>query len=39
MSQVWKCYRCNLYFQNEAHAHMHKSVMNHSVTRVRLAVA
>ena len=34
---AWKCYRCNLYFKDEAYAHMHKIVMNHSVVKIQLA--
>ena len=39
MAQAWKCYRCNLYFTDEAHAQIHRRVMNHSVTKIKLAVA
>ena len=33
---AWKCYRCNLYFKDEAHAYMHKVVMNHPVVKIQL---
>ena len=38
MVWVWKCYRCNLYFKDEAHARMHKVVANHSTAKIQLAV-
>ena len=38
MVRAWKCYRCNLYFKDKAHVHMHKVVMNHSVDKIQLAV-
>ena len=36
---LWKCYRCNLYFKDEAHVHMHKIMMKHPVVRARLAAS
>ena len=36
---AWKCYRCNLYFKDEAHAYMHKVVMNHPVVKIQLTAA
>lgn len=39
MVRAWKCYRCNLYFKYETHAHMHRGVMNHSVARIKLVAA
>lgn len=38
MVQAWKCYMCNLHFGDEAHARMHKVMMNHPATKIRLAV-
>ena len=39
MVRVWKCYRCNIYFRDEAHAQTHADVTNHSLSRVRIAAA
>lgn len=39
MVRAWKCYRCHLYFREEAHAHTHADVTNHSPSRVRIAAA
>ena len=38
MAWVWKCYKCNLCFKDEAHAHMHKAVTDHSVAKIQLPV-
>ncbi|MDX1596900.1 MAG: hypothetical protein R3327_08190 [Nitrosopumilaceae archaeon] len=40
MSEViWKCYRCNLSFNNEDVAELHKDISNHSVTKVKAIFA
>ncbi|HJM00777.1 MAG TPA: hypothetical protein QF456_01840 [Nitrosopumilus sp.] len=36
---VWKCFRCNLSFKDDELAEMHKSISNHSVTKVKSIVA
>ncbi len=32
---VWKCYRCNLSFNDEGIAEMHKKIEKHSVSKVK----
>ena len=36
---VWKCYRCNLTFKEDQLAEMHKSISNHSVSKIKTIVA
>jgi len=36
---VSKCFRCNLVFKDEKLAAIHKEIMNHSITKVRVQVA
>lgn len=33
---VSKCFRCNLVFRDESLAALHREIMNHSTTRVRV---
>ena len=33
---VSKCFRCNLVFRDESLAAIHREIMNHSTTRVRV---
>ena len=35
---VLKCFRCNLIFKDEKLAAIHKEIMNHSVTKVRVPI-
>lgn len=39
MVRVWKCYRCHLYFREEAHARAHADVTNHSTFCIRIDAA
>ena len=36
---LWKCYRCDLAFKDEAHAKMHAEISGHSPTKVRMVAA
>jgi len=36
---VWKCFRCNLSFKEEAHAKMHQEISRHAVTKVKAIAA
>ncbi len=36
---LWKCYRCELTFKDEAHAEMHKEISKHSVSKIKAIVA
>lgn len=30
-ARVWKCYRCNLIFREEAVAQLHRTLSNHNI--------
>ena len=32
---MWKCFRCNLKFQDETHAKIHVRISNHDVTKIK----
>lgn len=36
---LWKCYRCDLSFRDEAHARMHEEVSGHAPTKLRAVAA
>jgi len=36
---MWKCYRCELTFQQEAHAKFHKNLSNHNSQKVMISCA
>ena len=36
---LWKCYRCDLIFKDEMHAHMHKEISKHSVSKIKAITA
>lgn len=36
MSDVmWKCFRCDLKFQDKIHANIHKRISGHDVTKIK----
>ena len=35
-SQVWKCFRCNLTFKEEALGKLHEEISKHSVSSLKL---
>lgn len=37
--KTWKCYRCNLTFQNELHVDIHRDITKHSVSIVQVTIA
>ncbi len=39
MSDLWKCFRCNLTFRSEELASTHKTISGHAVTKVRVITA
>ena len=36
---MWKCYRCELTFQKEAHAEFHKDLLDHNSQKVMISCA
>ncbi len=36
---LWKCYRCDLIFRDDAHARMHQEINGHSVSRIKAITA
>ena len=37
MSEIWKCYRCDLTFRDREHADMHTEISRHSVSKIIVA--